>query len=186
MNVDKAVMNVENFSKLLKFSKKYENTKSSISRQDIRGVYAIQSLENIKNDIKTIINNNFAENMYDVSNSQGSPSLPRISWVAVTLRRMRVSNSPSYTICFGRKGDGIVHGLMLPAANKFESLEPIIRTNKPKYIDINGTKPGLQYNNKYINPEELYEAEITPDRIIKHLFESIKLLANFAESQGNL
>ena len=177
-------MKVENFTNLLKFAKKYENSKSSISKQDIRGVYAIQSLENIKNELKLIINNNYSENTYDVTNSQGAPSLPRISWVAVTLRRMRVSNSPGYTICFGRKGDGIVHGLMLPASYKIETLEPVIRTEKLNYIDINGTKHGLQYNNKFINPEDLFESDITSEKIIKHLFESLKLLDKFAESQG--
>jgi hypothetical protein len=169
-------MDIENFSKLLRFAKSYEKSKAAISKQDIRGVYAIQSLENIKNDLKLFINNNFEENKYDVTNSQGAPSLPRVSWVAVTLRRTRVSNCPSYAICFGRKGDGIVHGLMVPAAYSIDGLITVDRTSQELYIDINGTKQVLHYNNKFINPKELYEKEITAEKIINHLKKSLIIL----------
>jgi len=65
---------------------------------------------------------------------------------------------------------------MVPAAYNIDGLITIDRTNQELYIDINGTKQALHYNNKFINPKELYEKEITAKKIINHLKESLIIL----------
>ena len=102
--------------------------------------------------------------------------MPRITWVSITLPRTKVSYSPSYTICFGRAGIGIVHGIMLPANVNWPHLNPILRENNKKFININGTKKELHYNNRYINPEEIYADAFDMDQLKSHLTKSLLLL----------
>lgn len=170
------MINVRNFTDIFRFTKIYEKSKSSINKHDPWGVFATQALEGIRRDLSLYIANEYEAYKFDVTCSQGGPSMPRVPWVAVTASRTRVSTALSYTICFGRQGNGVVHGLMLPALYNLKNLEPIIRTTQDKYIDIDGTKADLKYNNRYVNPEELLASEIDEYKIIKHMKECLKII----------
>lgn len=173
----------KNFTEMFRFAKFYEKSKASINKQDPRGVFAIQALEGINRDLVYYIKKNFEPFIYDVSHSQGGPSLPRVTWVSVTPRRTRVSYSPSYTICFGRKGDGFVHGLMLPAAFNLHDVKPVIRTKMKEYIDIDGTKVELKYNDRYINPVDVHSDLFDEKKLIEHMETSLNLLDKLVGSK---
>jgi hypothetical protein len=170
------MINYKNFTDVVRFTKIYEGTKTSISKSHPWGVFAHQALDGISKDLQIFIKNKYEINTYDVSHCQGGPSMPRVPWVSITLSRTTVSKAPSYSICFGRKGEGFVHGLMLPATFNFHELTPVIRTLKPTYIDIDGAKNELFYNNRYINPQEVYIKDFNEKIFLKHLVDSLVLL----------
>ncbi len=167
---------MKNFEAVFRFTKIYEKSKSAINKHEPWGVFATQALEGIQRDLTAFISSNYGQFIYDVSNSQGAPSMPRIPWVAITASRTRVSMAPSYAICFGRKGDGFVHGLMLPATINFTQLTPQIRTENVNYINIDGTKRELKYNNRFINPIEVLPTEINDQKIFNHIQKSLEIL----------
>jgi len=171
------MINIKNFTDVVRFTKIYEGTKSSIGKSQPWGVFAHQALDGISRDLKALIAKKYELNTYDVSHCQGGPSMPRVPWVSITLSRTTVSKAPSYSICFGRKGEGFVHGLMLPAAFNFHDLSPVTRTTQEKYIDIDGTKTELFYNNRYINPKEVYIKDFDEKIFLKHLTESLTILS---------
>jgi hypothetical protein len=168
------MINLQNFKDVFRFSKMYNKSKAAINVNQPWGVFATQALEGIKRDLNILILNKYDSNKFDITNSQGRPSMPRVSWVAITEKRTKVSLSPSYTICFGRNGDGIVHGLMLPASANFTLLKPFERTKFAKFIDIDGPNSDLKYNNRFINPKEIYSTDFDESMIIDHLSESLK------------
>jgi hypothetical protein len=170
------MINPKNFKDVFRFAKIYSKSKTAISVNEPWGVFATQALEGIKRDLKIIISNKYDSFKFDISNSQGRPSMPRVSWVAITGSRTKVSLAPSYTICFGRNGDGIVHGLMLPAALNFTCLKPLERTKFSNFIDIDGPNSELKYNNRFINPKEIPSTDFDESMIIDHLSDSLENL----------
>jgi hypothetical protein len=174
-------MNLKNFSDLFRFSKIYEKTTKSINKNEPWGVFAHQALDNLSSDLKKFLAQNSLSNDFTTSHCQGAPSMPRITWVSINNPRTKVSYSPSYTICFGRGGEGIVHGIMLPANVNWPNLTPIIRDNKDKFININGTKKELYYNNRYLNPQEIYAEDFNLKILTEHIISSLVLLKKINE-----
>ncbi len=170
------MINPKNFNDVFRFSKIYSRSKTAISVNEPWGVFATQALEGIKRDLKSIVLNKYDSFKFNISNSQGRPSMPRVSWVAITGNRTRVSLAPSYTICFGKNGDGIVHGLMLPATLNFTPLKPLERTALTKFIDIDGPNAESKYNNRFINPKEIPSTDFDEFMIIDHLSNSLENL----------
>ena len=169
-------MNEKNFINLFRFSKIYEKSTKSISKSDPWGVFAHQALDGLASDLSKILVNGSLNDKFSTCHSQGGPSMPRITWVSVVLQRTRVSHTPSYTICFGRGGLGLVSGLMLPSVINWPNLSPVIRGNIENKIDIDGNKPDNKYNNRYINPQEMYASSFNADDLVLHLHESLILL----------
>lgn len=105
--------------------------------------------------------------------SKGISNMPTILWVAVVPKGYEVSNCVSVTICFGKDGEGIVAGLMessfLPSARGI----PVDRRKLGVKVDVDGKKPGMRYNNRFLMPLELVEAEISDDKLISHLQKSL-------------
>ena len=172
------------FSSLFKFAKFYDGMKESLSVQHPRGVMASIAIDAIRMDLQRFINANYDPNDFSVSNSIGRPSMPRVPWVSISLRRMRVSSSPSYSICFGRKGDGFVHGLMISASINNSNLTPVLRSVNDGIVDVDGGK--LKYNDKFINPEEVKSSDLDEQKIITHMIKSLELLQSIWNAKDKL
>lgn len=175
MTVD-TMLHKELFNPIFSFSKFYNNTKSSVGIHQPRGAMVIIAIEKLENEIKKIIKNDYPPFTFHVSHCIGRPSLSRVLWISVTLNRTRVSSSPSYSICFGRKGDGFVHGVMLSALGNHTTLIPTYRTTLEKFIDVDGNTDPLRYNNKFINPQDVYSDLYNEETAIIHLHNSLDLL----------
>lgn len=169
-------MNEKNFTDLFRFSRIYEKSTKSINKSDPWGVFAHQALDNISTDILKTLRKYSLNEYFTTSHCQGAPSMPRVTWISIIIPRTRVSNEPSYTICFGRAGLGLVNGLMLPSKINWPNLTPIIRDNSEKFINIDGTKSELKYNNRYINPQEIYADDFNIEKLLPHMIESLTIL----------
>ena len=52
----------------------------------------------------------------------------------------------------------------------------IIRKKTEHFINIDGTKSDLKYNNRYINPQEIYADNFNIEKLLSHLIESLTIL----------
>jgi hypothetical protein len=169
-------MNEKNFTDLFRFSRIYEKSTKSINKSDPWGVFAHQALDNLSSDLLKFLAKQSLNEYFTTSHCQGAPSMPRITWISVIVPRTRVSHEPSYTICFGRAGLGLVNGLMLPSKINWPNLSPIIRDKCENFINIDGTKSDLKYNNRYINPQEIYADNFNIEKLLSHMIESLTIL----------
>jgi hypothetical protein len=54
-------------------------------------------------------------------------------------------------------------------------LKPITKNNKEKYIEIDGTKNDLKYNNRPMNLEDVSASELDEPEISEHMNISLKI-----------
>jgi hypothetical protein len=86
-----------------------------------------------------------------------------------------VSGSPSVTICFGRKGDGAVAGLMVPAALAGALVTVPRSPDVATFIDVNSGKSIAAYNDKFVNPRDFAAGSSTWKQVRAHLKKSLEL-----------
>ncbi|MEW7985373.1 MAG: hypothetical protein AB2797_02695 [Candidatus Thiodiazotropha sp.] len=109
--------------------------------------------------------------------SKGQSTLPRVLWVAFLPRGHRVSTHASIAVCFGRRGEGVVLGLMEPAEMSLRLAPLIKRTeNGTPRVDVDGPNRSTRYNNRFINPKEMLVEEIDEVAFFQHIKYSVYLL----------
>lgn len=54
-------------------------------------------------------------------------------------------------------------------------MKPITKNNKEKYIEIDGTKNDLKYNNRPMNLEDVSASELDEPEISEHMNISLKI-----------
>ena len=110
--------------------------------------------------------NDLDTSAFDYSFSKGHGFVPKSPWVAINIKGKRVSTSISFVICFARSGDGIVLGLMSPSSFK-STVNTVIRTKNEGVLllDYKDTK---KYDDKFINPLEIYFDDISIKKINNH------------------
>lgn len=164
-------------SKLCRMSDRYSKSKTAFRSSMGEGVLIVQYLEQLANALSKATNLSQYGNL-QITYSKGQSNIPRVFWVGVVPNSRTVSTSVSVTICFGRNGEGIIGGLMIPRAGIYHDLKPIIRSSSKITINVDGDKAVTQYNDCFINPKEWITSEIEADSIISHLKGSLEMLSS--------
>lgn len=174
----------ETLAKLCRLAGRYSKSQIPFRASAGEGVLVVQLLENLANQfsrqtkLKTLSN-------FQVTISKGQGNLPKIFWVAIVPTSRTVSTSVSATVCFGRRGEGLVAGLMLPRAGVLHTLTTVMRSGSELNVDVDGEKAGTQYNDCFVNPKEWLVSNIRSEEIIEHLDTSIDLLAELSLNGGS-
>lgn len=147
---------------------------------------ATQALLALQSDIEKLMAEEI-EGKYVGSISYGSGYFPKVPWVALVSRGKKVSNFISTTICFGKQGNGIVMGAMLPKRR----LEGDFKTFSHKrgecfVVDVRGASTAAaSYPNKFINPKDVRVEDINISLIKTHLSESIAIMDAYVKKNPN-
>ena len=157
---------------LCKLSKKYQNSKTAFTSSNGEGIYVIQFLE----QLAFIITKKLSKDLegLEVKISKGQGKVPRIFWVSIIPNGQSPSESLSLTTCFGRTGEGLVSGLMIPKLGVLHDQETKKRSGE--IIDVDGDKEAVRYNNCFVNPLEILIEEFVEVIYLNHLALSISLL----------
>lgn len=171
------------FTSICSFSKSYNSSNATVRSSQPAGRRAIQELRKFSNSIIEAIRNDINTDLSSYV-SKGQSTLPRVLWVAFVPRGHRVSTHASIAICFGRRGEGVVLGLMEPAEMSLRLAPLVKRTDKgtPK-VDVDGPNPSTRYNNRFINPKEMLVEEFDEGAFLQHIKDSVDLLEDLTRKK---
>lgn len=86
----------------------------------------------------------------------GNGYVPRVPWIFISLEGGPVSSKRGIAICFGRGGNGFVFGEMYPLGVSAGQTSRTRRKRDPFFIDVDGDSFQTRYNNRFINPVEVF------------------------------
>jgi hypothetical protein len=167
---------------LCSLAKRYELSKKAFTPSTGEGALVVHYLEVAAGNLKN--KNVLGDHNLEFKVSKGRGNLPKILWIAALPAGFSPADSLSVTICIGKKGDGIVFGLMVPQLGAFHDLDTQKRIG-PNIIDVDGNNEALRFNNCYINPMEMRISELNETIIIDHMKKSIELLNKHIEAGTN-
>lgn len=113
--------------------------------------------------------------------SKGAIFYPKVPWLSITAKGNLPKKNLSTTICFARNGEGIVCGVLLPSMRVLD-FETVQRTNRAKFINVNGTNTPTKYNNNFINPIDIYFSNFSESLLLSHITESIELMKKLEDN----
>ena len=168
---------IENINAVLEFCALHHD-KRTIRCGSPSARVATSHLEVIANQISKSLNDVLTDQL--VAISYGSGNFPKVPWVAITPKGMRVSNSDSVAIIFSDKGFGVVAGAMTYTNQNFKTNINVIKRSKEpeKYIILRGGNKNRKrdYNDKFYNPMDFIKNEFTDVDLLNHLRKSLKFL----------
>ena len=155
-----------------------DNSKRTILRTGTQTARAAtQALQAIQKNIENLVAEEI-NGKYLGSISYGRGYFPKVPWVALVSRGKKVSNSISVTICFGKQGDGIVMGAMLPNRKLDGEFKTYNHKRGERFVvDIRGGSEGAAaYPLKFINPKDVLLKDLNSSMTRDHLIESIAIM----------
>ena len=167
---------------LCSLSRRYSLSKKAFTPSNGEGVFIIQYLEDLAKILmqrKSVASDNL-----EILISKGRGNIPKVFWISVVPRGFSPSDSLSVTICFGRNGDGIVAGLMVPKLGGFHNLKTVLRSGD-SIINIDGDKDAVKYNDCYINPIEIRIDDFSEDILLNHIDHSVSMLNAMIKTGSN-
>jgi len=171
-------------SKLCRMAHRYGKSKTAFRSSMGEGAVIVQYLEQLANELGKATNLSQYSN-FQITYSKGQSNIPRVFWVGVVPKSRTVSTSMSVTLCFGRSGEGIIGGLMIPRAGIHHGLKPVVRSKSNIIVNVDGDKAGTQYNDCFINPKEWVADHIDADSITNHINASLELLSSLTTTGHN-
>jgi len=113
---------------------------------------------------------------YEVSYSRGIQYVPFVLWVALCPPGVRVSSGMTVAICFGRAGEGVVAGLMVPSSSSLGTIPLCERTIGGNLrVNVNGTTKESRYNDRFVNPREFLADETNIEDLLGHVQASLRI-----------
>ena len=97
----------------------------------------------------------------------GNGYVPRVPWVFVAKRSGAVSMTPGVAICFGREGNGLVLGAMLPIWDATPTVDRREWRELPDFINVDGVSGPTRYNRRFIDPTDCHVNQIDESLIVK-------------------
>lgn len=171
------------FSGICSFSKSYNSIKGTVRSSQPAGQRAIKKLNCFADTLLEMVKNDLATDI-SVQVSKGQSTLPRVLWVAFLPRGHRVSTHVSVAVCFGRRGEGAVLGIMEPAGISYQVAPLVKRTeNGNLQVDVDGPTQGTKYNNRFINPKEILADKFDKEAFLSHLKNSVELLVDLNQKR---
>jgi hypothetical protein len=110
--------------------------------------------------------------------SKGRGCLPRIIWLAFTIRGKPSTNTCA-ALCFDKTGKGCVMGVMDSVSNPNYALKTVTRRNEKLTPELDVDGPHTKYANKFINPKDFFMKDLDPKEIVSHYDECIKELMKY-------
>jgi hypothetical protein len=166
---------IDNINAVLDFCA-LNHDKKSIKCGSPLAIFATKHLEVISYQVLSLLKDVLGD--HSVSISYGAGNFPKVPWVAITPKGMRVSNSDSVAIVFSERGLGIVAGAMTHS-NKLsrKNSDTVKRSKEPeKYIILRAGNKKRDYNDKFYNPLDFFKNTFTEFDLINHLKDSLKLI----------
>ena len=167
---------LEYISKLCILAGRYSKSKVAYSSSNGQGVNVVMTLERLADGLRKSLGLN-KKTTFSVLVSKGQGNVPKIFWVSILPAGRGPSKAASVSICFGKNGEGIVAGLMVPKVGGLHMLVQKERVKTEILVDVDGDKEGTKYNNCFINPKEWLVDNLDGAEIQTHLLSSIELLA---------
>lgn len=171
-------------TKLCRMANRYSKSTTAFRSSSGEGVFVIQLLEQLSIELSRETNIRKYSNI-KITYSRGQSNIPKIFWIGAVPTSRTVSTSISVTICFGRNGEGIVVGLMVPKAGVFHELSTVLRSTGLMSVNVDGDKNGARYNDCFINPKEWLATDIDPEEIISHFNDSLQMLSDLSANGNN-
>ena len=178
-------MNIESSSKkICEISKKYNESKYAYKSSSGEGIYVVEHLNALAKEITAKLN--LADSGgYSTLISKGKSNLPKVLWVAIVPTGRTPATSMSVAICFGRRGEGLVAGMMVPKTGAVHTINTVDRRSSELKVDIDGDKSNTKYNNCYVNPKEWLYDNIDDGSLMAHLRSSLDQLALLSKDVQN-
>jgi hypothetical protein len=178
-------MNIEGFcKKICEISQKYNESKYAYKSSSGEGIYVVEHLNALAKEITVKLNLTDSDG-YSTVISKGKSNLPKVLWVAIAPKGRPPATSMSVAICFGRRGEGIVAGMMVPKTGAAHIINIVDRRSSELKVDIDGDKSNTKYNNCYVNPKEWLFDNIDDESLIGHLRSSLDQLALLSKDVQN-
>jgi len=174
------------FNEVCRLCAQLANNQKSIPTNSQYAILARRLLERFAAELRVSLGD-LAWRDLEITVSRGQAVLPRILWVAITQRGKRVSESTSIAVCFGRRGEGAVAGLIdtSPAKNR-AGFTPVKRTKIGNIqVDVDGNKQATSYNDKFANPREFVFGALVGEDLLAHIEESFRLMATLGVGLGS-
>jgi hypothetical protein len=163
----------------------YPDTKFGLRSSDPAARKAYDALLRIKRWLEA---EKFIPPDYRLQLSRGSGAFPRVPWVTILPPNQQTNKGVYVSICFDRKGRGVVAGFAESASNP-AGLDTVRRRGVPSWkLDVDGTSSGTRYNDGYVNPAEFERNSFAQDALLRHLKASLALCQRYlaAETRGVL
>ena len=164
---------------------RYNGAKGAYRASSGEGIYVVRAMDGVAQILTNRLSGSL-KNKLTVTISKGNGGLPKILWISILQPGRSPANSASVTMCFGRLGEGVIGGLMVPRGGGLFNLSPTKRSPGPILVDVDGEKSASRYNNCFINPKEWLVAEFDEADIFFHLTSSIDILMDLIhKGQGH-
>jgi hypothetical protein len=121
---------------------------------------------------------------FSVEISKGTTNVPKVLWICLLPSNQEPSNGVYVSICFDRKGRGLVCGFSESASNP-KGLKTVKRSESLLRIDVDGVRPGTKFNDTFVNPLEIFKEGFDEENFLKHLVTSLDLCENYLEKSNN-
>ena len=106
----------------------------------------------------------------------GNGYVPRVPWIFVSKDPGPVSSNIGIAICFGRNGNGLVLGKMYPIGQGTGQTVRSKRRAEENFINVNGVSVTTRYNDRFVNPIEIYQRDIDFDKFFEYLLPRLETL----------
>jgi hypothetical protein len=163
------------FDEIFDLAAKYNATSKPVRSSNGLGIDIVKALKKLAAFIQSYLND-IKKESYVITISKGQSNVPRLLYVAVSLKSDSLSVEPSVTICFAENGDGCVVGMMYPEAYRRAGLTSLIKVKKNTLIDLSSSRSKYNFNDCFANPLELCKGQIDEAKLLKHLTKSLALL----------
>jgi len=124
---------------------------------------------NIKSVVSVIEDAVPAVSMYDVTIGRGIGNLARVPWIYISKIFGPVSCKVGVAICFCKRGNGVIMGKMYPIGIVHNQERRSPRRNDANFIDVNGASYTTKYNDRFVDPFEMYKVDFQSELFISEL-----------------
>lgn len=131
---------------------------------------------NIKSVVAVIEDAVPAVSMCDVTIGRGIGNLARVPWIYISKIFGPVSSKVGVAICFCKRGNGVVTGKMYPIGIVHNQERRSLRRDDANFIDVNGASYTTKYNDRFVDPFEMYKFDFQSELFISELKNRIKAL----------
>jgi len=125
-----------------------------------------------------------SQKQFSVEFSKGSTNVPKVLWICLLPPNQEPSNGVYVSVCFDRKGRGLVCGFSESASNP-KGLKTVKRSESELRIDVDGVRPGTKFNDTFVNPLEIFKESFDKETFLKHLVISLELCGKYFENHNS-
>jgi hypothetical protein len=162
------------FNKICEFCKSYNESSIPYKTSDKIVQDVIVEFRNVQR----LIQNKFGVYNVRVEYSKGIGKFPKVPYICILPDSQSINDGVYVGICFGKRGNGAVIGLMQSITNPKElnRVDRIIQSNS---IDVDGISKNSRYNNAFANPKDFLYNKFDENEFSNHLRKSLEMCFNF-------